>query len=108
MRIEDQEDALERERHCDAVGDAIAEAIGTPAPGAPGLLADDVARVLTRRRRGKLRPAWKWAPVLAVGVGALVLMATRTQPPLRYELSGTYAARDDAFETPGNGTATAR
>ena len=108
MRIEDQEDALEREQQCDAVGDAIAEAIGMPAPGAPGPLADDVARVLTRRPRGKLRPAWKWAPALAVGVGALVLLATRTQPPLRYELSGTYAARDDAFETPGNGTATAR
>ena len=34
--------------------------------------ADDVARVLTRRPRRKLRPAWKWAPALAVGVGALV------------------------------------
>src|SRR5439155_24756862 len=56
----------------------------------------------------KLRPAWKWAPALAVGVGVLIVLATRSQSPLRYELSGTYAARDDAFETPGNGTATAR
>jgi hypothetical protein len=36
-----------------------------------------------------------------------MLVSLRPQP-LRYELSGTYAARDDAFETPGNGTATAR
>jgi FecR protein len=108
MRIGDRDEELEREQRCEVVGDVIAEAIGAPAPGAPGLLADDVARVLTRRPRRKLRPAWKWAPALAVGVGALIVLATRTQSPLRYELSGTYAARDDAFETPGNGTATAR
>jgi hypothetical protein len=63
--------------------------------------------VLTRRPRRKLRPAWKFAPVLAAGLGVAAFLTTRTQPPLRYELSGTYAARDDAFETPGNGTATA-
>jgi hypothetical protein len=39
-------------------------AIGMPAPGAAGPLAEDVARVLTRRPRRKLRPAWKWAPAL--------------------------------------------
>ena len=111
MRIDggqDRQGELEREQRCEVAGDVIAEAIGAPAPGAAGLLAEDVARVLTRRPRRKLRPAWKWAPALAVGVGALILLATRTQSPLRYELSGTYAARDDAFETPGNGTATAR
>src|SRR5512138_3195720 len=108
MKVGDLDTAIEREQRLEAAGDAIAETIGVPAPGAAGLLPDDVARVLTRRPRRKLRPAWKWAPVLAVGMGVLVLLTTRTQPPLGYALSGTYAARDDGFETPGNGTATAR
>ncbi|HXU03448.1 MAG TPA: FecR family protein, partial [Polyangia bacterium] len=76
----------------------------------PGPLADDVARALSRRPRLKLRPAWKWAPALALGMTAaafVVIPMVRPQP-LGYELSGTYAARDDGFETPGNGTATAR
>src|SRR6476619_3044654 len=109
MKAGDLEEALEREQRCEVVGDAIAEAFGTPAPGASGLLSEDVARVLTRRPRRKLRPAWKWAPALAVGVAVLVFVAMRsTQTPLGYQLSGTYAARDDGFETPGDGTATAR
>jgi hypothetical protein len=108
MNAGDLDGEIAREQRCEAAGDAIAEAIGVPAPGAPGLLPDEIARVLTRRPRRKLRPAWKWAPALAAGLGVLVVFATRTQPPLGYELSGSYAARDDAFETPGNGTATAR
>jgi len=95
-----------REQHLDALGDAIAETIGTPAASAAGPLPEDVARVFMRRPRRKLRVVWKLAPVLALGVGAAVFFF-RTQP-LDYQLSGTYAARDDAFETPGNGTATAR
>jgi hypothetical protein len=107
MRIDDVGDEAAREQRCEAAGDAIAEAIGMPGPGAPGPLPEEIARVLTRRPRRKLRPAWKLAPVLAAGLGVAAFLTTSTQPPLRYELSGTYAARDDAFETPGNGTATA-
>jgi len=110
MRTRDLDGDIEREQHCEALGDAIAEAIPAPAPGAPGPLADDVARALSRRPRLKLRPAWKWAPALAAGLAAaafFVIPVLRTQP-LGYELSGTYAARDDGFETPGTGTATAR
>jgi hypothetical protein len=110
MRIDDLDGDIEREQRCEVLGDAVAEAIPTPTPGAPGSLPDDVARALSRRRRLKLRPAWKWAPALAVGMAAaafLVIPMLRTQP-LGYELSGTYAARDDGFETPGTGTATAR
>jgi hypothetical protein len=65
-----------------------------------------VARVLTRPRR-QLRVVWKLAPVLAGGLAAVVFFTSGAQP-LRYELSGTYAAREDGFETPDNGTATAR
>ena len=109
MRIGDLDDEIEREQRCEVIGDVVAEAIASPAPGAPGLLADDVARALSRRRRLKLRPAWKLAPALALGLTAAAFFAVpalRTQP-LRYELSGTYAARDDGFETTGGGTATA-
>jgi len=111
MRTGDLDGDIEREQHCEALGDAVAEAIPAPAPGAPGPLADDVARALSRRPRLKLRPAWKWAPALALGMTAaafVVIPMVRPQPPLAYELSGTYAARDDGFETPGTGTATAR
>src|SRR5262245_22195453 len=110
MRIDDLDGDIEREQRCEVLGDAVAEAIATPAPGAPGPLADDVARALSRRRSLKLRPAWKWAPALALGMAAaafFVIPVLRTHP-LDYELSGTYAARDDGFETPGTGTATAR
>ena len=46
--------------------------------------------MLTRRPRRKLRPAWKWAPALALVRRrlAVLLRRCRTQP-LRYELSGT-------------------
>jgi FecR protein len=109
MTIGDLDDEIEREQHCEALGNAVAEAISTPAPGAPGTLPEDVARALSRRRRLKLRPAWKWAPALALGAAAAVILVPMVRtPPLRYELSGTYAARDDGFETPGDGTATAR
>jgi ferric-dicitrate binding protein FerR (iron transport regulator) len=110
MRTGDLDGDIEREQRCEVLGDAVAEAIPTPAPGAPGPLADDVARALSRRRRLKLRPAWKWAPALALGMAAaafFVIPVLRPQP-LGYELSGTYAARDDGFETSGTGTATAR
>jgi len=109
MKVGDLDGEIEREQRCEVAGDAIAETIGMPAPYAAGPLPEDVARVLTRRPRRKLRPAWKWAPALAAGVAVLVFVAMRTtQPPLGYQLSGTYAARDDGFETPGDGTATAR
>src|SRR4029078_5007812 len=91
MRTRDLDGDNEREQHCEALGDAIAEAIPAPAPGAPGPLADDVARALSRRPRLKLRPAWKWAPALAAGLAAaafFVIPVLRTQP-LGYELSGT-------------------
>jgi len=107
MKVSDLDQEIEREQRLEALGDAIAETISTPVPGAAGPLPEDVARVLTRRPRRKLRAVWKLAPVLALGMGAVALFAFRTQP-LRYELSGTYAARDDGFETPGNGSATAR
>src|SRR5262245_18065742 len=109
MKVRDQDEDIESEQRCDADGDAVTEVIHAPAPGAAGPLPDDVARMLARRPRRRLRPAWKWAPVFALGMGAaaVAFMTLRTQP-LRYELSGTYAARDDGFETPGNGNATAR
>jgi hypothetical protein len=107
MKLSDLDTEIEREQRLDALGDAIGETIGAPAPGAAGPLPEDVARVLTRRPRRKLRAVWKLAPVLALGGAAAALFVFRTQP-LDYQLSGTYAARDDAFETPGNGTATAR
>ena len=109
MRVGELDEDIAREQRLEALGDAIAETISTPAPGAAGPLPEEVARVLTRRPRRKLRPAWKWAPALALGAAAAaVLLVTFRTQPLRYELSGTYAARDDGFETPGNGTATAR
>jgi hypothetical protein len=108
MRISDLDAEVEREQRCEVLGDAIGETIGAPAPGAAGPLPEELARVLARRPRRKLRPAWKWAPALAACAGAAVLLVSLRPQPLRYELSGTYAARDDAFETPGNGTATAR
>ena len=107
MKVSDLDQEIEREQHLDALGDAIAETIGTPAPGAAGSLPEEVERVLTRRPRRKLRPAWKWAPPLALCAGVAAFFVLRTQP-LDYQLSGSYAAREDAFETPGNGTATAR
>ncbi|HMF43486.1 MAG TPA: FecR family protein [Polyangia bacterium] len=97
---------VEREQQLEALGDVVAETIPTPAPGAAGLLPDEVARVLMRPRR-KLRVVWKLAPVLALGAAAAVFTVFRAQP-LRYELSGSYAAREDVVETPGDGTATAR
>ncbi|HEY7370885.1 MAG TPA: FecR family protein [Polyangia bacterium] len=106
MKISDLDREVEREQRLEALGDAVAESIGTPAAGAAGPLPEEVARVLTRPRR-KLRAVWKLAPVLALGAGAAALFVSRAQP-LHYELSGSYAARDDGFETPGNGTATAR
>jgi hypothetical protein len=106
MKIGDLDQEIGREHRLDALGDAIAETIGMPAPGAPGPMPEEISRVMMRPRR-KLRVVWKLAPVLALGVGAFVLFTARAQP-LRYELSGTYAARDDGFETPGDGTATAR
>jgi len=106
MKLGDLDQELEREQRLDALGDAIAETIGMPAPGATGPMPEAISRVMMRPRR-KLRVVWKLAPVLALGVGALALFTARAQP-LRYELSGTYAARDDGFETPGDGTATAR
>jgi FecR-like protein len=110
MKISDLDEDIDREQRCEALGDAIAETIPTPAPGAPGPLPEEIARVLSRRPRRKLRPAWKWAPALAIGAGvaAVVLFAVVRTQPLHYELSGTYAARDDGFETPSNGSATAR
>ena len=107
MKVSDLDQEIEREQHLDALGDAIAETIGTPAPGAAGSLPEEVERMLTRRPRRKLRPAWKWAPALALCAGVAAFFVLRTQP-LDYQLSGSYAAREDAFETPGNGTATAR
>ena len=106
MKLSDVDNEM-REQHLDALGDAIAETIGTPAASAAGPLPEDVARVFMQRPRRKLRVVWKLAPVLALGAAAAVFFVFRTQP-LDYQLSGTYAARDDAFETPGNGTATAR
>src|SRR4029078_2445283 len=109
MKVGDLDGEIEREQRCEVAGDAIAETIGMPAPYAAGPLPEDVARVLARRPRRKPGPAWKWAPALAAGVAVLVFVAMRTtQPPLGYQLSGTYAARNDGFETPGDGTATAR
>jgi len=108
MKLTDVEKDLEREQRLESLGDAVADTIGTPAPGAAGPLPEEIARVLARRPRRKLRPAWKWAPVLAAGAAAAVVLLSRNPQPLRYELSGTYAARDDGFETPGDGTATAR
>ena len=60
MRIDDLQvgDESAREQRCEAAGDAVAEAIGMPMPGATGPLPDEIARVLTRRPRRKLRPAW--------------------------------------------------
>ena len=107
MKVGDLDKEIEREQHLDALGDAIAETIGTPAPGAAGSLPEEVARVLTRRPRRKLRAVWKLAPALALCAGVAAFFVFRTQP-LDYQLSGSYAAREDAFETPGNGTATAR
>ena len=49
MKVGDLEQELEREQRCEVVGDAIAEAFGTPAPGAAGPLGDEVARALMRR-----------------------------------------------------------
>src|SRR5262245_59833113 len=109
MRIGDLDDEIEREQGCEALGDAVAEAIAAPAPGAAGSLPEDVARALSRRPRLKLRPVWKWgAPALAMGVAAAAIFLVLRPQPLDYQLSGTYAARDDGFETPGTGTATAR
>jgi hypothetical protein len=109
MKISDLENDIDSEQRCEALGDTIAETLPPPAAGAAGPLPEEIARLLARRPRLKLRPAWKWAPALALGMGALAftVWTLRTQP-LGYELSGTYAARDDGFETPDNGTATAR
>jgi hypothetical protein len=38
MKVSDLDRDIEREQHCDALGDAIAGTIGTPAPGAAGAL----------------------------------------------------------------------
>jgi len=97
----------EAERQLGVLGDAVAETIGAPAPGAAGALPEDVARVLMRPRL-KLRPAWKWTSLaLGAAAAAMLVLAQRPQP-LGYELSGTYAAQGDGFETQGEGTATAR
>ena len=108
MKVGDLNDDIGREQRCEALGDVIAKTIGTPAPGAAGPLPEDVARVAARRPRRQLRAVWKLAPAMALVGGAAVLVLMLRPQPLHYELSGTYAARDDAFETPGNGTATAR
>jgi hypothetical protein len=108
MKVGDLNDDIGREQRCEALGDVIAETIGTPAPGATGPLPEEVARVAARRPRRQLRAVWKLAPAMALVGGAAVLVLMLRPQPLHYELSGTYAARDDAFETPGNGTATAR
>jgi len=110
MKIGDLDDEFEREQRCEALGDVVAETIPAPVPGAAGPLPEEVARALSRRPRLKLRPAWKWAPALALGmaVAAFFVIPALHVQPLGYELSGTYAARDDGFETPGGGTATAR
>jgi hypothetical protein len=108
MKAGDLNDDIGREQRCEALGEVIAETIGTPAPGATGPLPEAVARVAARRPRRQLRAVWKLAPATALVGGAAVLVLMLRPQPLHYELSGTYAARDDAFETPGNGTATAR
>jgi len=106
--MDDLNEEIEREHRLEALGDAVAETICAPAPAAAGVLPEEIARVLSRPRR-KLRAVWKIAPALALGACAcaIAIYASRAQP-LRYELSGTYAARDDGFETPGDGGATAR
>ena len=45
MKVGDLNDDIGREQRCEALGDVIAEAIGTPAPGATGPLPEEVARV---------------------------------------------------------------
>jgi len=79
MKLGDLDQELEREQRLDALGDAIAETIGMPAPGATGPMPEAISRVMMRPRR-KLRVVWKLAPVLALGVGALALFTARAQP----------------------------
>jgi len=84
MTIREMDREVEREQQLEALGDAVAQTIPTPAPGAAGLLPDEVARVLMRPRR-QLRVVWKLGPVLALGAAAAVFAVFRAQP-LRYEI----------------------
>ena len=44
MKVGDLDEDLEREQRCEALGDVIAETIGTPAPGAAGPAARGASR----------------------------------------------------------------